>query len=89
MLNPTDGVLGCASIGASDSHTLSLSLSLSLSPAGPLALASKLLSEDSEPFFVLNSDVICDYPFQQLLTFHKQHGKEGSIVVRLPPYMSV
>lgn len=52
--------------------------------AGPLALAKeKLLSNggDKTPFFLLNSDVICDYPFKQMINFHKNHGKEGTIVV--------
>lgn len=40
-----------------------------------------LLSSGDEPFFVLNSDIICDFPFKQLLAFHKNHGKEGTIVV--------
>ena len=50
-------------------------------PAGPLALAKELLNADKEPFFVLNSDVICDYPFKKMLQFHRSHGKEGTIVV--------
>uniref|UniRef100_A0A7M4FF76 mannose-1-phosphate guanylyltransferase n=1 Tax=Crocodylus porosus TaxID=8502 RepID=A0A7M4FF76_CROPO len=49
--------------------------------AGPLALARELLAEGTEPFFVLNSDVICDFPFTALLRFHRHHGREGSIVV--------
>uniref|UniRef100_A0A3B4VBX6 mannose-1-phosphate guanylyltransferase n=1 Tax=Seriola dumerili TaxID=41447 RepID=A0A3B4VBX6_SERDU len=49
--------------------------------AGPLALARELLNVDNEPFFVLNSDVICDFPFKDLLQFHRNHGKEGTIVV--------
>lgn len=52
-----------------------------LGTAGPLALARKLLSEDGDPFFVLNSDIICEFPFQNLLNFHRSHGKEGTIVV--------
>ncbi|XP_067928133.1 mannose-1-phosphate guanyltransferase beta-A-like [Watersipora subatra] len=52
-----------------------------LGTAGPLALAEDLLMEDTEPFFVLNSDVICDFPFHEMITFHKNHGKEGTIVV--------
>uniref|UniRef100_A0A3B3DWM0 mannose-1-phosphate guanylyltransferase n=1 Tax=Oryzias melastigma TaxID=30732 RepID=A0A3B3DWM0_ORYME len=52
-----------------------------LGTAGPLALARELLNVDNEPFFVLNSDVICDFPFQDLLQFHRNHGKEGTIVV--------
>ncbi|XP_043374335.1 mannose-1-phosphate guanyltransferase beta isoform X1 [Dermochelys coriacea] len=51
-----------------------------LGTAGPLALARELLTESSEPFFVLNSDVICDFPFTDMVRFHKRHGKEGSIV---------
>lgn len=52
-----------------------------LGTAGPIKLASSLLSADEEPFFVLNSDVICDYPFRKLLAYHQSHGKEGTIVV--------
>lgn len=52
-----------------------------LCTAGPLALARELLNIDNEPFFVLNSDVICDFPFKDLLQFHHNHGKEGTIVV--------
>lgn len=52
-----------------------------LGTAGPLALAKDILSSDDSPFFVLNSDIICDFPFKQLLQFHKNHGKEGTIVV--------
>ena len=52
-----------------------------LGTAGPLALARDLLTQDSEPFFVLNSDIICEFPFKQLLKFHKNHGHEGTVVV--------
>jgi len=48
--------------------------------AGPLALAREILN-DGEPFFVLNSDVICPFPFKQMLEFHKSHGAEGTILV--------
>lgn len=51
------------------------------SSAGPLALARDHLTVDEEPFFVLNSDVVCDFPFRDMLKFHKDHGKEGTIVV--------
>ena len=30
---------------------------------------------------MLNSDIICEYPFSQLAEFHKSHGSEGTIVV--------
>jgi mannose-1-phosphate guanylyltransferase len=51
-----------------------------LGTAGPLALARDVLN-DGEPFFVLNSDVICEFPFHDLIAFHKNHGKEGTILV--------
>ncbi|KAF0501948.1 mannose-1-phosphate guanyltransferase [Gigaspora margarita] len=52
-----------------------------LGTAGPLALARDVLSKDNTPFFVLNSDIICEYPFEQLRDFHAAHGDEGTIVV--------
>lgn len=52
-----------------------------LGTAGPLALAKEYLASSDEPFFVLNSDIICDFPFRQLEAFHRSHGKEGTIVV--------
>jgi mannose-1-phosphate guanylyltransferase len=48
--------------------------------AGPLALARKHLS-DASNFFVLNSDVICEFPLQAMLDFHVAHGHEGTIMV--------
>ncbi|EYE92195.1 mannose-1-phosphate guanyltransferase [Aspergillus glaucus CBS 516.65] len=52
-----------------------------LGTAGPLKLAEKILGKDDSPFFVLNSDIICDFPFKDLAEFHKRHGDEGTIVV--------
>ena len=53
-----------------------------LGTAGPLALARELLDDGTgDPFFVLNSDIICNFPFVELLAFHKAHGKEGTIMV--------
>lgn len=52
-----------------------------LGTAGPLALARDILAADDEPFFVLNSDIICAFPFKEMVQFHKHHGKEGTIVV--------
>lgn len=49
--------------------------------AGPLALAREHLTSDNEPFFMFNSDVICDFPLQDMLTFHRNHGGEGTIMV--------
>lgn len=52
-----------------------------LGTAGPLALARDILTSDDEPFFVLNSDIICAFPFADMIAFHKNHGKQGTIVV--------
>ncbi|VAH81778.1 unnamed protein product [Triticum turgidum subsp. durum] len=53
-----------------------------LGTAGPLALArDKLVDGSGEPFFVLNSDVISEYPFAELIQFHKSHGGEATIMV--------
>ncbi|KAL0660083.1 hypothetical protein Bca4012_080668 [Brassica carinata] len=53
-----------------------------LGTAGPLALArDKLIHESGKPFFVLNSDVICEYPLLEMIEFHKNHGAEASIMV--------
>lgn len=52
-----------------------------LGTAGPLALARSILKKDSEPFFVLNSDIICEFPFKEMLEFHKSHNQEGTILV--------
>lgn len=50
--------------------------------AGPLALArDKLVDGSGEPFFVLNADVICEYPLSDMLAFHKAHAAEASIFV--------
>ncbi|XP_041350347.1 mannose-1-phosphate guanyltransferase beta-like [Gigantopelta aegis] len=67
-------------------HELGVKITISLETeplgtAGPLALAKELLTQDDDPFFVLNSDIICDFPFKDMLLFHKHHGKEGTIVV--------
>lgn len=61
--------------------SLLLPFSTNLGTAGPLALAKDVLASNDEPFFVLNSDVICEFPFKQMVEYHRSHGKEGSIVV--------
>lgn len=53
-----------------------------LGTAGPLALArDKLVDESGKPFFVLNSDVICEYPLLEMIEFHKTNCAEASIMV--------
>lgn len=49
--------------------------------AGPLSLLEEELARETAPFFVLNSDVICQFPLRDMLTFHKQHGLEGTVLV--------
>ncbi|KAI7731238.1 hypothetical protein M8C21_016701 [Ambrosia artemisiifolia] len=53
-----------------------------LGTAGPLALARDILADETgEPFFVLNSDVISEYPLKEMIAFHKSHGGEASMLV--------
>ncbi|ADM12556.1 mannose-1-phosphate guanylyltransferase [Encephalitozoon intestinalis ATCC 50506] len=49
-----------------------------LGTAGPLALARKYL--EGHTFFVLNSDITCKFPLSEMLSFHRSHGKEGTIL---------
>ena len=50
--------------------------------AGPLALAREILDNGTgTPFFVLNSDVICEYPLAQMMAFHLKTGAEATILV--------
>jgi len=50
--------------------------------AGPLALARHILDDGTgDPFFVLNSDVTCEYPLQSLLDFHRARDAEATIMV--------
>ena len=45
-----------------------------------MALARELLVDEKDPdapFFVLNSDITSEFPFDDLLKYHKAHGKEG------------
>lgn len=51
--------------------------------AGPIRLAKDHITRDNASglFFVFNSDVICEFPLDKLVDFHKNHGKEGTIIV--------
>jgi len=40
-----------------------------------------ILDDTDDPFFVLNSDITSEFPFADLLQFHKAHGHEGTIMV--------
>lgn len=53
-----------------------------LGTGGPLALAADILRQGNAPFFVLNSDVICDFPFKDLLESHlKNENALGTLLV--------
>ncbi|CAD8043250.1 unnamed protein product [Paramecium primaurelia] len=54
-----------------------------LGTAGPIRLAKDHIIKDNPDglFFVLNSDIICEFPLDKLLQFHKQHNHEGTIFV--------
>ncbi|KAJ5076281.1 mannose-1-phosphate guanyltransferase beta [Anaeramoeba ignava] len=56
-----------------------------LGTAGPLALARDILwekdTDPNTPMFMLNSDVICEFPLKEMLEFHKNHKKQGTILV--------
>ena len=51
--------------------------------AGPLKLAEDHLTRENPEglFFVMNSDVICDFPLKKMIEFHKSHGAEGTILL--------
>lgn len=50
-----------------------------LGTAGPIKLAESLLN-DGEPFFVLNSDVACAFPFEEMIAFQKKTGASGVLL---------
>jgi mannose-1-phosphate guanylyltransferase len=53
-----------------------------LGTAGPLALARETLTANgNDLFFVMNADIICPFPLEDLIKYHKKHGKEGTIMV--------
>jgi len=54
-----------------------------LGTAGPIRLAKELILNDNPTglLFVFNSDVICTYNLNNMIEFHKKHGKEGTIMV--------
>jgi mannose-1-phosphate guanylyltransferase len=51
--------------------------------AGPIRLAQEhiLNNNPSGLLFVFNSDVICHYPLDKMVEYHKSHGGEGTIMV--------
>ncbi|KAK2195473.1 bifunctional Mannose-1-phosphate guanyltransferase [Babesia duncani] len=58
--------------------------SYSLGTAGPIRFAKDIIcepSDSSEDFFVLNSDVICIYPFKEMISFHRSNEASMTILV--------
>lgn len=51
-----------------------------LGTAGPIAYARDFLNT-KEPFFVLYQSITCAFPLQELLAFHRTHGREGTVFV--------
>jgi len=49
--------------------------------AGALSLLKNILKYEKAPFFVMNSDIICEFPFSEMKRYHKKHGGEGTILV--------
>lgn len=47
--------------------------------AGPIKLAEQHLN-DGEPFFVLNSDVSCEYPFEQMIAYQRKTNAAGVLL---------
>lgn len=59
-----------------------------LGTAGPLALAKDILDDGSnEPFFVMNSDVICAYPLADMMAHHKRTNAEATLLVTKVRFM--
>lgn len=50
-----------------------------LGTAGPIAHAIKYLND--EPFFVINGDIICDYPFIEMINYHITNNNFATILV--------
>lgn len=54
-----------------------------LGTAGPLRLAQALITNDgasTEPFFVLNGDVLCSFPLKDMIHSHLKHKGVGTIM---------
>lgn len=59
-----------------------------LGTAGPIGLAKDILTQTKEPFFVFNSDVVCPFPLEKMLEYHRSRlaaggpkAAEGTILV--------
>ena len=52
--------------------------------AGPIGLAKEQLLKDNEAglFFVINSDIVCQYDFKQMLEKHREHKGLATLCVK-------
>eukprot|EP00349_Pseudokeronopsis_sp_Brazil_P001568 CAMPEP_0202964874 /NCGR_PEP_ID=MMETSP1396-20130829/8995_1 /ASSEMBLY_ACC=CAM_ASM_000872 /TAXON_ID= /ORGANISM="Pseudokeronopsis sp., Strain Brazil" /LENGTH=258 /DNA_ID=CAMNT_0049687347 /DNA_START=163 /DNA_END=939 /DNA_ORIENTATION=- len=53
--------------------------------AGPIKLAEEHLLRDSDEdgfFFVMNSDIICTFPFEQMIQAHKEKKKLATMLIK-------
>ena len=69
-----------------EKYKVKITCSLETEPmgtAGPIRLAKDLILADNPSglLFVFNSDVICHYPLDKMVEYHKSHGQEGTIMV--------
>ncbi|EDO06623.1 putative mannose-1-phosphate guanyltransferase [Babesia bovis T2Bo] len=56
----------------------------SLGTAGPLKLAKNLIcdpADNCKEFLVLNSDIICSYPFAEMISAHRKNNADATILV--------
>jgi mannose-1-phosphate guanylyltransferase len=68
------------------SHKIKITMSVEDSPlgvAGPMKLAEQVLTSDnpSELFFLCNSDVMCEFPFERMIQLIKSKGSAGVMCV--------
>jgi len=67
-------------------YNIKITCSLESEPmgtAGPIRLAKELILNNNPTglLFVFNSDVICHYPLDKMVEYHKSHKGEGTIMV--------
>ena len=79
-ISKEDEPMGTAGpIALAKSILLGEGTSSSTTPATANGTASA--SSGGQPFFMLNSDVICEYPLKEMMEFHVRSKAEGTILV--------
>ena len=69
-----------------DRHKINIRFSVEEEPlgtAGPQKLAEKMIRDNNKDdmFFVLNADIICPYPFEEMLKVHKEKKATATMVL--------